>query len=179
MKGSKDTKEAVASYGLHPLYVSQLVKTQASRNKVTPHDWLQLVSAVLDHVPQLQWESYWREEAKALEHQSRVRGFEASQDQILEGCCAYFDSEAIYNEHSLSLCCIAALAACDKIQKLRKRIESYTKVIQRPREPFSAFLQRLNKSVQIGVADPETRRVLIETLTLKMLIQNAKRYLDT
>ena len=143
MKGPKDTKEVVASYGLHPLYVRQLVKTWASRNKVTPHDWLQLVSAVLDHVPQLQWECYWREEAKALEHQGRVRGFEASQGQILgEGCCAHLDSEAIYNEHSLSICCIATLTACDKIQELGKRIESYTKFIQSLREPFSAFLQR-------------------------------------
>ena len=33
----------------------ELVKKWASRNKVIPHDWFQLVSAILDHGPQLQW----------------------------------------------------------------------------------------------------------------------------
>ena len=99
--------------------MKELVNTWASRNKVTPHDWLQLVSSVLDHGPQLQWKSFWREEAKALEHQGRVRGFEDSQDQILgEDLYADPDSQAIYNEHILSLCHTAALNAWDKIQEL-------------------------------------------------------------
>ena len=63
-------------------YMRKLVKTWASRNKVTPDDWLQQLSAVPDHGPQLQWKKIWREEAKALQHQGRIRGFEASQNQI-------------------------------------------------------------------------------------------------
>ena len=55
----------------------------ASINKVTLHDWLQLVSVVLEYGPQIQWKYYWREEAKALEHQGRTRGSEASKVQIL------------------------------------------------------------------------------------------------
>ena len=54
MKDLEGIKEAVVSYDMHSPYVRELVKTCASRNKVTPHDSLQLVSAVLDHSPQLQ-----------------------------------------------------------------------------------------------------------------------------
>ena len=35
------------------------------------------------------------------------------------------------------------------------------------REPFSDFLQRLSKVVQIGVTDPEARQVLIESLAFE------------
>ena len=52
-------------------------------------------------------------------------------------------------------------------------IESYFKVKQDPKEPFSDFLQRLTKAVQIEVTDPDARQVLTESLDL----ENAKRYL--
>lgn len=51
MKDIKDNKETVVSYGIHLPYVRKLLITRASRNKVTSYDWLQLVSAVLDHEP--------------------------------------------------------------------------------------------------------------------------------
>ena len=45
-----------------------------------------------------------REETKALEHQGRARGIEASQDEILgEGCYTDSDSQDIYNKHILFL----------------------------------------------------------------------------
>ena len=53
--------------------------------------------------------------------QGRVRSFETSQDQILgEGHYADPDSQAIYNEHILSLCHTANLNAWYKIQELGK-----------------------------------------------------------
>ena len=51
----------------------------------------------------------------------------------------------------MSLCLTAALNAWDSIQESGKRIESNTSVKQGQREPFSEFLQRLTKAVQIGV----------------------------
>ena len=88
------------------------------------------------------------EKVKALEQQGRVRSFKASQDQILgEGCYADPDSQAICNEHILSLCHTEALNAWDKIQELRERLCN----------AFSDFLQRLTKAVQRGVGDPEAR----------------------
>lgn len=51
----------------------------SSRNRITPNDWSQLISAVLEYSQQLQWKSWMREEAKALEQQGKMRGFEISQ----------------------------------------------------------------------------------------------------
>ena len=39
------------------------------------------------------------------------------------------------------------------------------RVKQCQREPFTDFLQRLTKAIQLGVTDPEARCVLIEYLT--------------
>ena len=47
---------------------------------------------------------YWREEAKALEHQDTAKEFEDFQDQILaEVLYADPDSQATYSEYILSL----------------------------------------------------------------------------
>lgn len=46
--------------------------------------WLQINSVVTEDKLWIQWKCYWREEAKALEQQSRVKCFEASQVQILD-----------------------------------------------------------------------------------------------
>lgn len=97
---------------MHSPKVKQLVKTFVSRNNVTPHGWLQLVSVVLEHGTQLQWKSCWREETKAHEHQGRVRGYEAFQKQMLDG--RHYpdaDTQAKNSEHILSLCHAAALDA--------------------------------------------------------------------
>ena len=88
----------------------------------------------------------------------KSKRIEILQDQILgEGLYSDPQDQAIYDEHTLSLCSTAALNAWDRIQELGKRIESYIRVKQGQREPFSDFLQRLTKAVQIGVTDPDAR----------------------
>ena len=54
--------------------------------------------------------------------------------------------------------------------EIRKRTDSYLRVKQGQREPFSEVLQRLTKAVQIGVNDSEARHKLIESLAC----ENAK-----
>ena len=44
MKGLKDIKQKIVSYGMRSPYVRELGKTWDSRNKITSHDWLQLFS---------------------------------------------------------------------------------------------------------------------------------------
>lgn len=84
-----------------------------------PHEWIQLlVSAVLEDGPQLWGKSYWREEAKVLEHQGRVSGSEVFQDQIIgEGPYTDPDSQAIYNEYIFPLCHTAASNVWGKMQE--------------------------------------------------------------
>ena len=96
-----------------------------------------------------------KEEAKSLEQQGKVKGFETSKEQILsEGHNSDPQEQTHYDECTLSLCSTAALNAWDRIQELgTQRIESYIRVKQGQREPFTDFLQRLTKSVQLGVTD--------------------------
>ena len=67
----------------------------------------------------------------------------------------------------MSLGHTTVLTAWDKIQELRQRIKSCINVIQGLREKVSDFLRRLTNDVQIRVADPEARWVLIDYLVLK------------
>ena len=58
MSDLKEIKQAIVSYGLQSPFVSEMVKTWASSNKATPHDWLQLISVVLENRPQQLWKCY-------------------------------------------------------------------------------------------------------------------------
>ena len=113
-------------------------------------------------------EMLFRQEAKILEQQGKAKGLEISQDQILgEGLYSDPQDQSLYDEYTLSICSTIALNAWDRIQKLRKRVESYIRFKEGQREPFSDFLHRLTKAVQIGVTDPEVRRVPIESLAFE------------
>ena len=123
MKDLKGIKEAVVSYGMHSPYVKQLMESWAMNNRVTPKDWEQLISAVLENTSQLEWRALCREEAKALELQGLKKGYKAPQDKIL-GLDLYADPEtqAAYDELILSLCITAAVNAWDKVHELGERI---------------------------------------------------------
>lgn len=51
----KHFKEAIISYGLHSLFVKQMLSTWALQNRDTLQVWKGLVSAVLETGQQLQW----------------------------------------------------------------------------------------------------------------------------
>ena len=53
MSDLKEIKQTILSYDLHSAFVREMVKTWASSNKATTHNWLQFVSTVLDDGPQL------------------------------------------------------------------------------------------------------------------------------
>ena len=52
-------------------------------NRIIPKDWIDLVKGVLEPGSQLQWSTWFREEAKTIEQWSKARGMEISQDQLL------------------------------------------------------------------------------------------------
>ena len=62
-----------------------------------------------------------------------------------------------YDKQTLPLCHTTTLNAWDRIQELRKIIESYAMAKQGQRKHFSDFIQRLIKAFQIGETDPEAR----------------------
>ena len=47
----KEIMQTILSYALHSLFVRKIMKVWASSNKATPHNWLQLISAVLEIKP--------------------------------------------------------------------------------------------------------------------------------
>ena len=134
-----------------------MIRTWASNVRAMPHNFSQLASAMSEDGPSLMFEIYFREESKHME-QERAKDVEVSQDQIL-GVGVYADPQvqALYNKEVLTLCHEAALIAWNGIPELGKIIESYTRVKQGKREPYTDFLQRLIKALHIGVSDPEAR----------------------
>ncbi|KAL6058619.1 hypothetical protein STEG23_038365 [Scotinomys teguina] len=74
----KNMKEAIVTYGIHSTYVKQMLNSQSTSNRIIQDDWHQLTSAVLEYSQQLQWKSWLREEARSLEQQGKLRGFEIS-----------------------------------------------------------------------------------------------------
>ena len=112
MNYPKEIKQAVVSRDFHSPFVREMVKTWTSSIKEMPHEWLQLVSAVLDYQPQLMFKYYFRKELKIIGQQGKAKGLETSHNQIL-GEDTYADPQvqALYNEEILSLCNKAALNA--------------------------------------------------------------------
>ena len=74
MNDLKEIKQVFVTYGLHLAFVREMEKASASRIKLTPHDWFQLVSTVLHDGPQLMLKCNFREEAKILEQQEKAKG---------------------------------------------------------------------------------------------------------
>ena len=100
-----------------------MVKMLASSNKVTPQDWTQLISAVLENGPQLLWRCYFKEENWILEQHEKAKGLEISLDQIL-GKELYYDSQdqSFYDEHTMFLCSTAALKIWGRTQKPEREL---------------------------------------------------------
>ena len=137
-----------------------------------------MASVVLEAGQLMPWKSWLREEAKMIEQRNRARGIEISQDQLLgEGEYADVERQSLYGEHTLDLCHMAALNAWDRIEDVGKKLESFTKVIQSPRETFTDFLQRLTSAVNRTVPDSEARRIIIESLAFENANAQCKRIL--
>ena len=55
---------------MHTPFVKQMLNSWSVCNRIIPNDWIELVKAVLEPGPQLQWS---RQEAKIIEPWSKVR----------------------------------------------------------------------------------------------------------
>lgn len=62
----KRFKETVMTHGLHSPYVIQVVNNWATQNHMVPKDWRDLLAAILVHGPQLQWVTWWEDEASGM-----------------------------------------------------------------------------------------------------------------
>jgi hypothetical protein len=62
----KKFKETVITYGLHSPYVRKILNNWTTQNHVIPKDWKDLMSAILEPVPQLRWLTWWKDEASVM-----------------------------------------------------------------------------------------------------------------
>ena len=60
----------------------------------------------------------------------------------------------------MALLCAATLNAWHKIEEVGKKIESFTEVIQGPKETFIDFLQRLTSAVNKMIPNSEARQTV-------------------
>ena len=117
MTDLKEIKQATVPYELYLSFVREMVKTWAFSSKAMHQDWAQLILAVLESGPQLFWRFFLKEEARILEQQEKAKGFDIFVDQILgEGLYSDPQDQALYDDHTLSLCTTAALKTWDRIQ---------------------------------------------------------------
>ncbi|XP_049981111.1 endogenous retrovirus group K member 5 Gag polyprotein-like [Alexandromys fortis] len=174
----KEIKQAVTAFGMHSSFVKEMLKSWAIMSRPTPLDWTQMTSAVLESGTHLRWKCLFRQEARLLEQQEKAKGSDISLDKILgEGLFSDPQEQANLDESILSICTTAALRAWDRVQDPGQRMESFVTIKQGQREPFSDFLQRLTKAVQIGIPDPDTRRIMIESLAYENANVECKKIL--
>ena len=133
---------------MHSPFVKQMLNLWSVCNRIIPNDWKDSVNGILKTSTQLQWNTWFREEVKIVEQQSKARSRNISQNQILgEGDYATIETQAVYDDHTLDLCHAAALNAWDKIGEIGKKIESFTKVIQAgPKGNLYRFLTKIDFS---------------------------------
>lgn len=169
-------KEDVVSYGMHSPFVKWILNSWATQNRIIPQEWKDLVAATLEAGPQLQWQIWWKEEARAIEEQNRARGINISQDQLLgEGQYANLQRQLEFDDPILELCQLAALNAWDKVKEPGKSSESLSTIRQGPKEAFTDFLQRLTPAVNRIASDPEIRQLIIEVLAFEKANSECKR----
>ena len=68
------SKEAMLSCGMHSPFVKQMLNSWSTCNRIIPKDWRDVVTAILGSGPQLKWRTWWKDEAKIIEQQSRAKG---------------------------------------------------------------------------------------------------------
>ena len=125
---------------MHSPFVKQMLNSWSVCGKIILKDWIELFQALLETASQLQWSSWFRKEAKTVEKWSKDRSIEIFQDQILgEGNYVIVERQSPYDGHILALCPAAAFNAWERIEEIGKKIKSFTKVIQGPKEPFIDF----------------------------------------
>ena len=75
----------------------------------------------------------------------------------------------------MDLCHAVVLNAWNRIGEIGKKIESFTKVIQGPKEAFMDFLQRLTSAVNRMIPNSEARQIIIESLAFENASSLCKR----
>lgn len=80
-----------------------------------------------------------------IEQWNKVRSINISQHQLPgEGDYATVERQSFYDDHGLTLCCVAILNAWDRAGEVGMKIESFTNVNTGPKESLYRFLIKID-----------------------------------
>ena len=95
---------------------------------------------------------------RSIEQWNRVRAISISKDWFLgEDQYAESQRQLKFDDHTLVLCHLATLNAWDKVEESGKKSESFTKIIQGPKEAYTVILERLASDIN-RIVYPEVRQ---------------------
>lgn len=157
IKDLKEIKQVVVSYGIHSPFVSEMVKIWASAVELL--HMIGLVLALLEDRLRLQRKCYWREEAEAWNIKVESKDLRLPKIKFTVRAIMLIHRVKLFtmNKYILFLCYTAILNAWDSIQRQEEELNHIKRSHKAQKNPLVTFLQRLTKTVPIGVADSENR----------------------
>ncbi|KAL6040765.1 hypothetical protein STEG23_017473, partial [Scotinomys teguina] len=142
-KDIKQLKEAVLAYGTHAPFTLAIFESFTALH-CAPCDWQQLCRAALSGGDYLLWRSEFQELCQQIANQNAAAGFPGRNLDMLTGTGQYADLAAqIQYDPAVYAQIIAAAMRAWKALPNKASGEQLSKVIQRPSEPFSEFVDRL------------------------------------
>ena len=126
------------------------------------------MAVILEASSQLQWLTWWGEDAAATEQGNSDHRNEYSKGPIIRrDRYANLRTQKQVDDATMEMYHLVLSSAWDKVEEPWKRSISFKKITQSAGEIYSNFLQRLTSAVYRVVADSDTRNVLIESLTFE------------
>lgn len=80
---SEKVKEAVVAYGMHLLYVRQVLNNWATQNSYSETRLKDLMTVILEASSQLQWLTWWREDAAAMGQGNQTTDMNIAKGRLL------------------------------------------------------------------------------------------------
>jgi hypothetical protein len=71
-------KEIDTNFGMHSPFVKQILTSQVIKNRIIPQDCNTMTRSILEPGQQLQWLSWWREEAREITQRNKTGGINIS-----------------------------------------------------------------------------------------------------
>lgn len=177
-------KKAVTLYGPQSPYVKNILHGVAQHyGNFAPYDWKQIAHSLLKEAEYLQW-NMWYSDLAAKKAQENANSNNPIIRQItypmLTGT-GQFEEVAIQAQQSpqeihdqLSE---IALEAWDRIRPVGEHYGSWTKIIQKPNEPYVEFLARLRTVLDRTVVGEQAREQLLKMLAFENANEDCRRAL--
>lgn len=116
----------------------QILYSQPTSNRIIPQDQKNFAIEIFKSNSQLQWKTWWKDEARVIKQWIRARSIKI----LAGGDYADLQRQSLYDKYTFVLWCTTVLNARDRIIEAGKRIVSFTKIIQDPKEACTDFLNK-------------------------------------